>query len=120
MDLDQQTDSDKLLEGEVLPHFPTGRLTKRHLRRVDVVNAFHTAFEMIGGIPRLALWADANPTEFYKLYGRLLPSQSSAELGDDPVLTIQHALPPPQYNPAKQPEIVDVELEEVKHGNGRS
>lgn len=94
------SDQDKVIEGEVLPHLPQGKLSKHHLRRADVVNAFHTAFQMIGGIPRLALWADANPGEFYKIYGRLLPSQASAELGEDTEITIQHALPPPEYNPA--------------------
>jgi len=42
--------------------------------RADVVNAFSTAFEMIGGVTRLALWANENPGEFFKLYSKLLPS----------------------------------------------
>jgi len=59
--------------------------------RSEVVNSFHTAFEMIGGIPRLALWANENPGEFYKLFGKLLPSASIAEIitrsDDAPVRT---------------------------------
>ena len=105
-----KTDSDRVLEGEVIPHLPTGRLTKHHLRRSDVVQAFHTAFQQIGGVARLALWADSNPGEFYKIYGRLLPSQASAELGDDPVITIQHALPPPLYDPAAQDDQINQPL----------
>ena len=93
----------RTVEGEVLPHLPTGKLGRGHLRRIDVVQAFHTAFQMIGGVPRLALWADANPTEFYKLYGRLLPSAAQSELAEDPVIEIRHALGPPKYNPASEP-----------------
>jgi hypothetical protein len=48
--------------------------------RKDVVSAFATAFEMIGGVPRLALWANENPTDFYKLFGKLLPSATQAEV----------------------------------------
>lgn len=32
-------------------------------------------FERIGGIQFFAAWAQRNPTEFYKLYGKLLPIQ---------------------------------------------
>ena len=59
--------------------------------RSEVVTAFNSAFEMIGGIPRLALWANENPTEFYRLFGKLLPSASIAEIitrsDDAPVRT---------------------------------
>jgi len=48
--------------------------------RADVVNAFSSAFELIGGTTRLALWANENPGEFYKLFGKLLPSSSQVEL----------------------------------------
>ena len=50
--------------------------------RKDVVNAFQAAFELIGGVPRLAIWADTNQTEFYKLYGKLIPSGNSSALGE--------------------------------------
>jgi hypothetical protein len=52
----------------------------RGLSRKNVERAFHTAFEMVGGIPRLVLWADTNPTDFYKLYSRLLPQEVNANL----------------------------------------
>ena len=48
--------------------------------RSDVVNSFASAFEMIGGTTRLALWANENPTEFYRLFGKLLPSATVTEL----------------------------------------
>lgn len=61
--------------------------------RKDVVQAFTNAFELIGGTPRLALWAHANEGDFYKLYSRLLPSQASSALGEANELVIRHVLP---------------------------
>ena len=61
--------------------------------RKAVVNAFINAFELIGGVPRLALWAHSNPSDFYKLYARLLPSQASSALGESNEITIRHILP---------------------------
>lgn len=86
----------EVVDAEVMPHMPSGILRQTHLRRLDVVNAFSLAFQMIGGVPRLALWADHNPGEFYKLYARLLPSQASNELESAEEVRIVHALPPPR------------------------
>ena len=61
--------------------------------RKDVVNAFQNAFELIGGTPRLALWAHQNEGDFFKLYSRLLPSQASSALGEANELVIKHVLP---------------------------
>lgn len=36
---------------------------------------FQHAFEIIGGIPRLAHWAHANPDKFYQIYSKLIPAQ---------------------------------------------
>ena len=52
--------------------------------RADVVSAFQSAFELIGGTTRLALWANDNPGEFYKLFGKLLPSATQVELTSRP------------------------------------
>lgn len=38
--------------------------------------AFALAFEGLGGAPRLQAWAEENPTEFYKLFARLIPTES--------------------------------------------
>lgn len=61
--------------------------------RKEVVTAFNSAFELMGGIPRLALWAHENQTDFFKLYARLLPSQASQALGETNELVIKHVLP---------------------------
>jgi hypothetical protein len=65
-----------------------------HFSRKDVVNAFHQSFELVGGIPRLALWANDNYTDFAKLYARLLPSQASSSLGEAQHLIIEMAIKP--------------------------
>ena len=63
--------------------------------RAEIVNAFNHAFQMIGGVSRLAIWADRNPGEFFKLYGKLLPSSSQVDLTGEQTITIQHVLPRP-------------------------
>ena len=68
-------------------------IPKRELNRRDVVQAFQMCFENVGGVPRMAMWADENPTEFFKLYARLLPSQSSQQLGGNDEFVVKHVLP---------------------------
>jgi hypothetical protein len=41
----------------------------------NVREQFQHAFELIGGIPRLAMWAHQNPDKFYGLYSKLIPAQ---------------------------------------------
>lgn len=38
-------------------------------------------FEKIGGRDEMARWAKENQTEFYRLYGRLLPTEVTGEGG---------------------------------------
>lgn len=40
---------------------------------VAAKEAFQHAFDAIGGAEQLAEWARDNATDFYKLYGRLIP-----------------------------------------------
>ena len=61
--------------------------------RNDVANAFQNAFMMIGGVSRLALWANKNPDKFYPLYSKLMPS-TTINIGDNAQVVIQHAIPP--------------------------
>lgn len=68
--------------------------------RKEVVRAFQSAFELIGGVPRLAIWADTNPNEFYKLYGKLLPSSNSSALGESSKLIIEMAIKPGKLDEA--------------------
>jgi len=51
---------------------------RRSPRRAN--NAVHDAFDLIGGVPRLAMWADANPGEFYcKLLTRTMQTHQQQE-----------------------------------------
>ena len=43
--------------------------------RASILKAFHK----IGGVKHLARWAEENPTEFYKLAGRLLAQEKPPE-----------------------------------------
>jgi hypothetical protein len=43
------------------------------LRSAKAAEAMQQAFEIIGGVPRLALWADRNPDKFYPLFARMIP-----------------------------------------------
>lgn len=65
----------------------------REVKRAKVVNAFHEAFELIGGVPRLAHWADQSPSAFYKLYARLLPTQANQQLEHSGEIRVRHILP---------------------------
>lgn len=50
--------------------------------------AFQLAFEQNGGANGLTDWAHANPTEFYKLYARLIPVEHVGEGGAGPIQTV--------------------------------
>lgn len=50
--------------------------------------AFQLAFDESGGPDGLTKWAKANPTEFYKLYARLIPVEHVGEGGEGPIQTV--------------------------------
>jgi hypothetical protein len=50
--------------------------------------AFELAFQAIGGVKELEAWARANPTEFYKLYARLIPVEHVGDDGEGPIRTV--------------------------------
>lgn len=45
-------------------------------------------FEQIGGVQAMTSWAQAEPTEFYRLYARLLPVEHVGEGGTGPIQTV--------------------------------
>ena len=53
----------------------------------DVRTAIEKAFEGIGGVARLTAWAEANDTQFYRLWSRLTPVRVTG--GDGGELLIQ-------------------------------
>lgn len=53
--------------------------------------AFQLAFESLnrpGSKHALSTWARKNPTEFYKLYARLIPVEHVGEGGEGPIATV--------------------------------
>jgi hypothetical protein len=52
-----------------------------YTRTRNVREQFQHAFELIGGIPRLAHWAHCNPDKFFSLYSKLIPAQITGENG---------------------------------------
>ena len=50
--------------------------------------AFQFAFDALGGWAALSTWAKANPTEFFKLYARLIPVEHVGEGGTGPIATV--------------------------------
>jgi hypothetical protein len=69
------------------------RLPRREFSRRKVLEAIDEAFQLIGGVPRLAHWAHHNPTEFYKLFGKTIPAASQMEVMGQLTHTILPALP---------------------------
>lgn len=47
---------------------------------VAVKEAFRQAFDELGGVGALVEWAGKNPTSFYQLYSKLLPTEIDATL----------------------------------------
>lgn len=90
--------------GEISQSYPERpvRLTKKEFDRRRVAEVFEDAFELIGGVSRLAVWAHENPTEFFKLYGRMLPTGTSVDLNQKGEITFKHVLPPTKLD--KEPE----------------
>jgi len=105
----EETLSD-LAQDEGPLYHPTGRMRKsRSVTRADVIAAFYHSFEMIGGVPRLAVWADQNPSDFYKLYGRLLPASSTTELDGPQEMLIRMAFTPRALVAPDQPTQLNAE-----------
>ena len=63
------------------------------LKKKQVVDSILDAFQLIGGTSRLALWANANEGEFFKLYAKLAPRQLEKEVTHEGDVKIVHVLP---------------------------
>jgi len=76
-------------KGHRIPNAPKGRQkgvpnkTTKSARE-----AFALAFDGLGGFEALKVWAIDNPTEFYKLYARLIPVEHVGAGGDGPIATV--------------------------------
>ena len=73
---------------------------KRSTRRS--LNAVHDSFDLIGGVPRLAEWADRNIGEFYtKIWARTIQANQAVEHSGE--ITIRAAV-----GPGPLDDIIDV------------
>ena len=87
--------------GNALPAIPNSF----HYRLGDVdrvKNAFDFTFALIGGQPAFALWAAQNPSEFYKLYSKLLPTPQNAGITANGPVTIITNVPDSPLDTAMQ------------------
>ena len=62
-------------------------------KRSQVADAFKDAFQLIGGVPRLAHWADTQPTEFYKLFARMIPTEAHKSVNATGEFVVNHVIP---------------------------
>jgi hypothetical protein len=67
-------------EAQALMEYTIRTPKRQRVTRETIVEQFNEVFQLIGGVPRLALWADQNPTQYYQLYSKLLPAAIKAEL----------------------------------------
>jgi len=81
----------------------TLRLPRKPFDRQKVVEAFQESFELIGGVPALAYWGAHNRTEFYKLYGKLLPQANVLDVMGKMEHHILPALPPSELDELPPP-----------------
>lgn len=89
----QQRLEDLAHEQEVdAPQIRIPKALRGRVNREEIASAFLQSFNMIGGIPRLAMWADEHPTEFYRIFGRLLPKESLTT--HDGEIRLVHSVPP--------------------------
>jgi hypothetical protein len=86
--------------------------------RAEVEQGFLEAFELVGGITRLAIWAnkESNYGEFLKLYSKLVPKEVSEEAGQ--VFIYESAVPASGLN--KPAAITHVDVEDLKETNNGS
>jgi hypothetical protein len=82
-------------------------------KRQRGLSALHDAFELIGGVPRLAIYADESPHEFYQLYFRY--TQQTDKNVNHTIRILAPSIPPT----ALDGDITDIEFEEVQDGNSQ-
>ncbi|MFT3885666.1 MAG: hypothetical protein QM724_09610 [Flavobacteriales bacterium] len=58
--------------------------------------AIQASFDELGGVAALTAWARKNPTEFYRLYARLIPIEANVEVAQR-VIIIDDIVPAAQY-----------------------
>jgi hypothetical protein len=87
-------------------------------RGARAAEAFQYAFELIGGVPRLALWADRNPDKFYPLLARMIPQTIAPVLPNRVDSSQQGHNPFPWVTPERIRALKSIEVaEDIQHRN---
>jgi hypothetical protein len=67
---------------------------RKKFDREKFLAAIGEAFDLIGGVPRFAIWADQNQTEFYKICAKTIPQAQMLDIMGKLQHIIRPALPP--------------------------
>jgi hypothetical protein len=67
--------------------------SKKKADRDKIVQAMEETFELIGGVPRLALWANENPGKFYALWSRNASKEQNKTVTNN-IRLIRPSIPP--------------------------
>lgn len=84
------------------------KVPKRGSQRERFLQGLAEAFEIVGGVPRLAMWADKNYGEFAKILGKQVPGlvQNAISVKTNGPVTIVSAIPP-SFLDGEQEKVVD-------------
>ena len=78
-----------------------------YMRTANAREAFQAAFETVGGMPRLAIWANQNYGKFVQIYSRLLPVTVGSD-PNQPITVIAPWLNGARLTGGEAPQITDV------------
>jgi hypothetical protein len=112
LDLQMSPELTRLLERGLI-----GSSLPAVLKDSKAAKAFQQAFDMIGGVPRLALWADQNPTKFYSLYSKLVPATAELTERKDINVTISWASNERLSYASQKADVIDVASPAPPDGN---
>lgn len=88
------------------------QIPKKQAQKQRVIQALAEAFEIVGGVPRLALWADKNYGEFMKIIGKQIPVlvQNSIGIQANGPVTIVSAIPRSDLD-GEEPKVLENDAE---------
>lgn len=84
-------------------------------QKKTIFDHFETTFDLIGGVPRLATWANAHPDKFYAIYAKLAP-QTIIGAGDSGEILIKHVLPQTKLDAItidEKGQIIDDDIDDI-------
>lgn len=68
------------------------RRLRRPTKRESLQEQLDACFELVGGVPRMSIWADENPGDFYALRARVALATQAKKI-DHTIQVIQPAIP---------------------------